>query len=69
MLVQGLCAHKPNDNIPHQEMIVITFIHCFIVQTMESHKRIQNLGGLTNYCQSQVRVPLIILIEKGTAQI
>lgn len=23
--VQGLCAHKPNDNIPHHEMIVITF--------------------------------------------
>lgn len=23
--VQGLCAHKPNDNIPHLEMIVITF--------------------------------------------
>lgn len=22
----------------------------------------------TNYCQSQVRVPLIMLIEKGTAQ-
>lgn len=68
--VQGLCAHKPNDNIPHHEMIVITFYCIRNSPTLNKKKRKQwkatkesRSSNKTNYCQSQVRVPLIVVVD------